>query len=105
MVLLLTVTFAFLNFRSAWRRVFLILLSPGFAVLANVIRLIVVFAVAEAAGQAAGEAIETKFGFATFLIALGCVFLVARWLREPESPSGSSTLVPAEGTHSGTPQP
>lgn len=84
-VLLLTVTFAFLNFRSAWRRIFLILLSPAFAVLANVIRLIVVFAVAEAAGQAAGEAVETKFGFATFLIALGCVFLVARWLREPEA--------------------
>jgi len=84
-VLLLTVTFAFLNFRSPWRRLFLILLSPLFAVLANVIRLIVVFAVAEAAGQAAGEAVETKFGFATFLIALGCVFLVARWLREPSS--------------------
>jgi exosortase len=104
-VLLLTVTFAFLNFRSAWRRIFLILLSPGFALLANVIRLIVVFAVAEAAGQAAGEAVETKFGFATFLIALGCVFLVARWLREPEPASGPSTPVPVEGTSSGTAQP
>lgn len=93
-VLLLTVTFAFLNFRTPWRRIFLILLSPAFAVLANVIRLIVVFAVAEAAGQAAGEAVETKFGFATFLIALGCVFLVARWLQEAGSmdvPSGTTS--------------
>ena len=81
------------------------MLSPGLAVLANVIRLIVVFAVAEAAGQAAGEAVETKFGFATFLIALSCVFLVARWLREPEPARGSATLVAAEGTHSGTAQP
>jgi exosortase/archaeosortase family protein len=55
-----------------------------FAVLANVIRLIVVFTVAEAQGQAAGEAIENKFGFATFLIALSCVFVTARFLREPE---------------------
>lgn len=95
-VLLLTVTFAFLNFTTAWRRLLLILLSPVFAVLANVIRLIVVFAVAEAAGQAAGEAVETKFGFATFLIALGCVFLVARWLREPN---------PSDGPPTGSPDP
>lgn len=109
-VLLLTVTFAFLNFRTAWRRLLLVLLSPVFAVLANVIRLIVVFAVAEAAGQAAGEAVETKFGFATFLIALGCVFLVARWLREPDpsegSPAGSPMAAPgASPSAGGTPQP
>ena len=106
-VLLLTVTFAFLNFRSPWRRLFLILLSPLFAVLANVIRLIVVFAVAEAAGQAAGEAVETKFGFATFLIALGCVFLVARWLREPSStePLPPDTKADASGSASGASQP
>jgi exosortase/archaeosortase family protein len=106
-VLLLTVTFAFLNFRSPWRRLFLILLSPLFAVLANVIRLIVVFAVAEAAGQAAGEAVETKFGFATFLIALGCVFLVARWLREPSStePLPADTKADASGSASGASQP
>jgi exosortase len=100
-VLLLTVTFAFLNFRTPWRRIFLILLSPAFAVLANVIRLIVVFAVAEAAGQAAGEAVETKFGFATFLIALGCVFLVARWLQEPDSVNVSSGTTAAEVASSG----
>lgn len=106
-VLLLTVTFAFLNFRSPWRRLFLILLSPLFAVLANVIRLIVVFAVAEAAGQAAGEAVETKFGFATFLIALGCVFLVARWLRETASPEPSPTdsKASASGSASSASQP
>jgi len=106
-VLLLTVTFAFLNFRSPWRRLFLILLSPLFAVLANVIRLIVVFAVAEAAGQAAGEAVETKFGFATFLIALGCVFLVARWLREPSltEPLPADTKADASGSASGASQP
>ncbi len=91
-VLLLTVTYAFLSFRGWGRRLFLILLSPVFAVLANVIRLIVVFTVAEAQGQAAGEAIENKFGFATFLIALSCVFITARFLREPDepAPAGSS---------------
>jgi len=103
-VLLLTVTFAFLNFQTVWRRVFLILLSPVFAVLANVIRLIVVFAVAEAAGQAAGEAVETKFGFATFLIALGCVGLVARWLREPEAAARSSEPVPKPISDLGEPR-
>jgi exosortase len=104
-VLLLTVTFAFLNFQTVWRRVFLILLSPVFAVLANVIRLIVVFAVAEAAGQAAGEAVETKFGFATFLIALGCVGLVARWLREPEPTDPSPKPVSDPSEPRGTTEP
>ncbi|MSU32298.1 MAG: exosortase/archaeosortase family protein [Pedosphaera sp.] len=83
-VLLLTVTFSFLQFKGWGRRMLLIFLSPIFAVLANVIRLIIVFAVAEAAGQAAGQAVENKFGFVTFLIALFCVFLTARLIREPE---------------------
>lgn len=89
-VLLLTITYAFLSFRGWGRRAVLVLLSPVFAVLANVIRLIVVFTVSEAQGQKAGEMIENKFGFATFLIALGCVFLVARFLQEPDSPSEGS---------------
>ena len=91
-VLLLTVTYAFLSFRGWGRRAILILLSPVFAVLANVIRLIVVFTVAEAKGQAAGQAVETKFGFATFLIALGCVFFAARILREPPGPAEAGPL-------------
>jgi exosortase len=96
-VLLLTVTYAFLYFQTWWRRAFLILMSPAFAVLANVIRLVVVFTVAEALDQEAGEAVEQKFGFATFLIALACVFLTARLIRErtPEEPPKES--VPPAG--------
>lgn len=92
-VLLLTVTYSFLYFQTWWRRAVLILMSPVFAVLANVIRLIVVFTVAEATDQATGQAVEQKFGFATFLIALVCVFLTARLMRErsrPEPPDESS---------------
>jgi exosortase len=97
-VLLLTVTYAFLYFRSWWRRAALVLLSPVFAVLANVIRLVVVFTVAEAGGQEAGQAVEQKFGFATFLVALACVFGAARLLREkplPSAPPGDPPRPPA----------
>jgi exosortase len=96
-VLLLTVTYAFLYFQTWWRRAFLVLLSPLFAVLANVIRLIVVFAVAEAAGQQAGQAVEQKFGFATFLIALACVFLTARLIREPAPAKAPEESQPPSG--------
>jgi len=92
-VLLLTVTYAFLSLNGWGRRAVLVLLSPVFAVLANVIRLVVVFTVSEAKGQAMGEMVESKFGFATFLIALACVFLAARFLREqpaPETPAAGS---------------
>lgn len=99
-VLLLTITYAFLSFRGWGRRAVLILLSPVFAVLANVIRLIVVFTVSEAQGQKAGEMIENKFGFATFLIALGCVFFVARFLQEPDSAPSSAPASEASTTPS-----
>ena len=54
------------------------------AVLGNVVRLCFTIAVAEVFGQNAGKAVETNFGFITFAVALGCVFLVARWLEKSE---------------------
>jgi exosortase len=85
-IFILTITYGFLNFRSWWRRLLLVALSPALAILGNVVRLVTVFQVAEVWGQKAGEKIETNFGFVTFLIALSCVFLVGKWIAEPADP-------------------
>jgi hypothetical protein len=43
--------------------------------------------VGESQGSEAGLAIETKLGFITFLVALGGVWLLARWLSDlPSEP-------------------
>ena len=87
-VLLLSVVYAFMNFRSVWRRALLIASSVPFALAGNVVRLVVVFTVGEAFGEAAGKMIETHFGFITYLGALGCLFTLGWMLRERANSGG-----------------
>jgi exosortase/archaeosortase family protein len=70
-----------------WRRGALLLAALPLALLGNIVRLITVFVVGESQGSEAGLAIETKLGFITFLVALGGVWLLARWLSDlPSEP-------------------
>jgi len=91
---LLTVTYAFLRLRTPWKRAVLILGSIPLAILGNVIRLITVVWVADLFGQNAGGAIETKFGFLTFLSGLAGVFALGWLLREGGSGSPIQTNKP-----------
>lgn len=81
-VALLTLVYGYIQFDSWWRRIALAIAALPLAVLANVIRLSTVFTVGEAWGEAAGKRIETNLGFVTFLVALGGVLLISRWMRE-----------------------
>jgi len=82
-LLALTLIYAFLSFRSNWRRLLMVTLSVPLAILSNTLRLIAVIIAGEAFGQDAGMAIETKFGFITFLFAMVGVFVLGWWMREP----------------------
>ncbi len=82
-MVLLTVTFAFLNFHSGWRRALLIASAIPLAVLGNILRLITVIVVSDTLGEAAGVKIENRFGFVTFLFGLLSVFTLGYLLREP----------------------
>lgn len=86
-VLLLTLVFGYLRFESSWKRMALVLAAVPLAVLANVVRLVTVFTVGEAWGGAAGKRIETNLGFITFVVALGGVLLLARFIKEPPTES------------------
>jgi len=70
-------------FRSPWRRAVMVLSAFPLAVLGNVIRITFTIFVTELFGQKYGLAVEQKFGFVTFAVALVCVLLLERWLREP----------------------
>jgi exosortase len=77
----LTTIYGFVNFKAPWKRAVMMLIAAPLAVLGNVVRLCFTIAVAETMGQDAGKAVETKFGFITFLVALGCAYWVACWLE------------------------
>ena len=89
-LLVLATVYGFVTFRSPWKRGVLMASALPLAVLGNIIRLCVTIGVAEMFGQDAGKAVETNFGFITFAVALGCLFLIARWL-EGSAPAAPST--------------
>ena len=90
-LLALTTIFGFVNFKAPWKRAVMILLAFPLSVLGNVMRLCFTIVVAELFGQNAGKAVETDAGFVTFAVAIGCVFLVARWLEKGELKTGSES--------------
>jgi exosortase len=92
----LTTIYGFVNFKAPWKRAVMMLAAVPLAVLGNVVRLCLTIMVAEMFGQSAGKAVETNFGFITFAVAVGCVFLLARWLEKTElkSTSQNKTTTP-----------
>lgn len=103
-IILLTVIFGFLQFKSAGRRWILLALAPPLAVAGNVCRLVCTFAIGEAWGQQVATTWESKLGFLTFAVAVGGVVLCARLMREPDDSAGSelngkpSPALPATST-------
>ncbi len=86
MALLTVMTiYGFVVFQAPWRRAAMILAALPLAVLGNVVRICFTIGVAEMLGQDAGKMVETKFGFVTFVVALGSAFLLARWLEKGEA--------------------
>jgi len=88
-LLALTIVYGMMTFKSFWRRTFIILLSIPLAIFCNVLRLITIIIVSEAAGQKAGEFVHEWFGFVTYAVAIGCVMLVSIWLKE--KPAGAAS--------------
>jgi exosortase len=85
-LLALTVIYAFLSFKSTWRRLFMVFSCVPLAILGNVLRLTAVILVGEAFGQKAGMKIETNFGFVTFGLAMIGVFVLG-WLMAEKRPA------------------
>ena len=84
-LLALMTIYGFLNFKAPWKRGVMMLVALPLAVMGNVVRLCFTIAVAESFGQKAGKSVETYAGYLTFAVAIGCAYLVARWLEKTEA--------------------
>jgi exosortase len=90
-LIVLTTIYGFIMFKSPWKRAVMMLSAVPVAILGNVVRLCFTIVVAEMFGQHAGKMVETNFGFVTFAVAIGCIFLIAHWLEKTESKPPSET--------------
>jgi len=90
-LLALTTIYGFVTFKSPWKRGLMVVAAFPLAILGNVVRLSFTIMVAEVGGQDAGKWVETKAGFVTFAVAIGCVYLLSRWLEKSESETRPAT--------------
>lgn len=97
-MILLMLIYAWMSFRSGWRRAALIASAVPVTILGNVLRLVTVILVGEAFGKDAAVAVEQKLGFLTFGLGLVCMFALGHWLREPtEEPAAVAEVTAPAG--------
>ena len=94
-LLALAIVYGFLCFHRPWKRWLIILMAVPMALAGNVARVSVVILVGEVFGHDAGARVEQKFGFLTFAVALLCLLLLGRWLREHSPQIGQLKERPA----------
>lgn len=83
---LLATVYAFFTFRSMWKRLFLMALAFPFAVLGNLLRLLMVIIAAEIGGQKWGDYVHENWvtSLMPYVPAFIGLFLVGRWLEKFE---------------------
>jgi len=88
-LLALTIIFAMVTLRSAWKRALMLLAIVPLVIFCNVLRLVVVVLIAQTYDQSAGAWVHDWFGFVTFLVAIGALLGLAHWLKEKPSPKSA----------------
>ncbi|MEO5802628.1 MAG: exosortase/archaeosortase family protein [Verrucomicrobiota bacterium] len=94
-LLALTTIYAMITFKTAWKRLFVILLAVPLAVASNVLRLTGIVMGAEAFGQKTGDFIHEWSGFLTYAVAIITLLLIGSWLGEREVKSHPLPTQPA----------
>ncbi len=87
---LLATVYAFFTFRSTWKRLLIIALAFPFAVLGNLLRLLMVIVAAELGGQKWGDRLHDNFftSLMPYVPAFIGLFLVGHWLeKRKENPA------------------
>jgi exosortase len=87
-LLAVSTIFAFVTYKSIWRRAGMILLTIPLVVFCNLIRLLAIVLAKQAFDDRAAHFVHEWFGFVTYLLAIGCMLAVGHWLRE-EPPSSA----------------
>lgn len=92
-IILLTVIYGFITFKSGWKRLLVVSISLPLAVVGNIIRITGVIIMAEAFGEEIGLKFHDYAGFVTFGLALGGVMLLGHFLGDvPPDPAGKEVF-------------
>ncbi|HZV33218.1 MAG TPA: exosortase/archaeosortase family protein [Verrucomicrobiae bacterium] len=97
-VLAISTIYGFLTFRKNWKRITMMLAAFPLAVVGNVARMLCIILTAEISGQKAGNFVHENwfFSIVPYLLAFGGVYLLGRWLAEPEAaPPSTATTTPS----------
>jgi exosortase len=83
-IFLLSTVYGFFTFRKLWKRLLLMALAFPFAVLGNLLRLLMVVVVAEIGGQQWGDFVHENWitSIVPYVPAFLGVFLIGRWLED-----------------------
>jgi len=82
-LLAITTILAGLTMRKVWKQAVIVSLTIPLALVCNVMRLTAIILAANAfKSEAAGRFVDSCFGYVTYGVAVGCVLLVGRWLKE-----------------------
>jgi len=87
-IVLLSTVYGFVVFRSGWKRLFMLLLAIPFAVLGNLLRMLLIIVAAVMGGQEWGNYVHesTLISLIPYVPAFLGVLLVGRWLEQrPDS--------------------
>lgn len=86
-IFLLATVYAFFTFRSGWKRLSIIALALPFAVLANLLRLLMVIVTAQIGGQKAGDWVHDNWvtSMLPYLPAFIGFLFVGQWLEKREA--------------------
>jgi exosortase len=83
----ITMIYAFVAFRKPWKRLVILLAAFPLAVAGNVARVSTLLVLGDVFGKAQAMQMEQYLGLVTFVVALGCLLLLGRWLRNDNSPA------------------
>jgi exosortase len=81
-LLAVATVFAFLSYKSIWKRAGIIALTVPLVVVCNLIRLLAIVMATQAFDKQAGYFVHEWFGFVTYLLAISALLAVGHWLRE-----------------------
>ena len=96
---LLGLVYSFVAFSVWWKRLFVIFMAFPFAVLGNLLRMLMIVIAAELGGQSFGNKVHdsTWFSMVPYIPAIFGLFLMGRWLGENEVPRKDAP-VPKQST-------
>lgn len=95
-IFLLATVYSFFALRSNWKRLFLIALACPLAVLANLLRLLMVIFAAEIGGQKTGDWVHDNWltSVMPYVVAFIGFLFVGQWLEKNETKTAKAAIVP-----------